>query len=259
MRWLDGFTTLGVLILAASCADDGLAPADTDASTSGQVTSTNATTDNGGSVDGGTTGAETQGGSTTASSPTSTGDEGPGSTGDTGPLPPSMCTGPRDCVLVNDCCECAASHVDDVVECPLDCDVPMCDALGIPDIGLTCEDGECGLEERNCADGLVVCDSLTPECPEGTLPEVTPAGDCWTGACIPLDACGQVPSCKFCDEDEACVELQYPLGSAFRCDPLPKACDGTPTCACLPPQTCAAPLDTCADAGGLVQCSCIAC
>jgi hypothetical protein len=193
-----------------------------------------------------------------------TGTGGTGNTGEegdsTGSTPPAVCMGPRDCVLVNDCCQCAAVHADEVIdECPIDCKTPMCDALGIPDIELVCEQDECSLDRRNCADGLVTCDGPTPECPEGTLPEVTPEGDCWTGACIPVEACDGVPGCEFCDEDEVCVEVQTQQGATYRCDPVPQACGGMPTCACLPQDTCEEPFGTCEDVESGIACTCPQC
>jgi hypothetical protein len=262
--------SLLVLVLAlAGCSDDGLAPPqDTDAAS---------TAGSGGPV---TTGGETgTSNGTTASDEGSAGPSddstgGPGTTGTggdsgsgsddgtTGEGPTNACETPDECVLVNDCCQCAAAHMDDEIpECPMECDQPMCDALGIPDIEVVCEDGECGLEPHDCS-GLVVCASLPPECPEGTLPEVGNGGGgggCWTGLCIPVEACDPLPGCEFCDADEACVETASQLGTSYSCRPLPDECGGVPTCECMPPDTCTAPFDACMDVDGAVQCSCLAC
>lgn len=262
MTWLDRILGTSVWLLAVGCSDDGLAPPANDQGATGATTN-----DNGagtvGENDPGTGGADSAQDSGATSDPTadpgdSTGEDG-SEGGSTGEAPPAICIDDRECVLVNNCCECAAAHVDDMVECPLECDTPTCDVLGIPDIGVVCEEEGCRLEPRNCADGLIVCDAPPPRCPEGTLPEVTPEGDCWTGACIPQEACDGVPSCDRCERDEVCVELQTQLGSTFRCDPIPDACGGVPTCDCLPPETCADPFDTCTDGDGTIQCSCIAC
>ncbi|MEM9455484.1 MAG: hypothetical protein AAGF11_14980 [Myxococcota bacterium] len=262
MTWLDRILGTSVWLLAVGCSDDGLAPPAND-----QGPTTAAADDNGaGTVEDneGADSAQDSGASDptadstadpTADPDGTTGGGDSGSDG-TGNAPPAaICIDDRECVLINDCCECAAAHIDDMVECPLDCDTPTCDVLGIGDIGVVCEDQECRLESRNCADGLIVCDALPPRCPEGSLPEVTPQGDCWTGACIPLPACEGVPSCEYCERDEVCVELLTPLGTTYRCDPIPDACGDLPTCDCLPLETCADPFDTCTEGNGTIQCS----
>lgn len=248
------------------CSDDGLAPpADTDAPSTSTAGPTS------GPGEGETTGADPNpgtdtspatsgpGGSSGDDGTTGTADEGDGSS-ETGAPPPSTCEAPEECVLVNDCCECSAAHVDELPpECAIDCKVPVCDALGIPDIGLVCADGTCELEPRNCAPGLVVCDSVPPRCPADTLPEVTEDGTCWTGACIPVAACDGVPSCDFCEDDEVCVQTATQLGSTYACQAIPEACGGVATCACLPPETCEEPYDTCDDGDGSIVCACLDC
>jgi hypothetical protein len=255
-------SSLLVLVLAlAGCSDDGLAPAG--------GTDAESTAGTGGSVTGGETGpsngtTSAQEGGSSSPSDDSTGGGTTGSgdgsdSGTTGGTPPMTCEMSDECVLINDCCRCAAAHVDDVIpECPMKCIQPTCDALGIPDIGVVCEDGQCELEPRDCS-GVVTCDSPMPECPEGTLPEVGPDNSCWTGACVPVDVCDSVPGCEHCDADEACVETQAQLGTSYACRDVPEACDGVPSCACMPDDTCMAPFDLCADADGLIQCSCPAC
>lgn len=267
MRCLD--RTLLPLSLAwlalAGCSDDGLAPPqDTDAmgSTSGTGVATLGESGLGPSD---SSGPQSTGPATT-SDPTSVTDDGPGSTetgaeSTTGEPPPSMmCEMADQCVLVDDCCQCTALHVDDPPPaCDVDCKVTMCASLGIADIGVVCEEGMCGLEARDCS-GMVACDSLPPACPDGTLPEVGPGGNsCWTGACIPVEACDPVPGCEHCGEDEACVETIAQQGVTYSCRALPDECRGTATCECMPPDTCQAPFDACADADGVVQCSCPTC
>jgi hypothetical protein len=257
--------SLLVLVLAlAGCSDDGLAPP--------QETDAASTAGTGGPV---TTGQETDpSNGTTASEEDSVGPSedttgGTGTTGSdggtiggtTGEAPTNTCELPDECMLINDCCQCTAAHIDDEIpECAMKCIQPMCDALGIADIGVVCEDGECRLEAYDCS-GIVACDSLPPDCAEGTLPEVGNGGGggCWTGLCIPVEACDPVPGCEFCDAEDACVETTTQQGTTYSCRPLPEACDGVATCECMPPDTCVAPFDTCADADGLVQCSCPAC
>lgn len=257
--------SLLVLVLAlVGCSDDGLAPGvETDAgSTAG---SGNATSGEAGSSPV-TTGPQEEGTGTGPSEdstgePGTTGtDDGTGDGETTGGTPTMTCEMPGDCVLINDCCQCAAAHVDDEIpECPMECIQPMCDALGIPGIGVVCADGQCELEERDCS-GVVACDALPPDCPDGTLPEVGPGGGgCWTGACIPVEGCELVPGCEHCNDGEACVETTTQQATTYSCQDVPDDCDGVPTCACMPADTCTMPFDVCADADGLIQCSCPMC
>ena len=266
MNCLDRIMVMGGLVLLAGCSDDGIIPqpADTDGSGAGLTSSA-------------TSGVESAGGdgesANESASATATATEGDtadpgGSTGNeatTGPEDSSggetemVCADETECILINDCCQCTVAHVDEPIrECPDDCETPVCDQLGIPDIGLVCDEGDCGFEPTHCSDALVTCDMPTPECPDGTLPEVTPEGDCWTGACAPLEACDGVPSCEYCTEDEACIEIQTEAAPVYECEPLAEDCGGTPSCACLP-EACEAPYDTCTDEKGPIVCSCLAC
>lgn len=248
--------SLALFVLAA-CSDDGLAPpADTDAATDGGTSSVPGSATEATSAMEAGTGSASAGDGTTG---------GPGSdagtsddTATTGETPPSMtCEGDDQCVLVDNCCECAAYHVgDEVPECTMECLQPMCAALGIPDVGVVCEAGTCELGPYDCS-GNVVCAAAPPTCPEGALPEVD--GGCWTGACIPVQACDPVPSCADCDETEACVVLETQLGLLYSCRAMPEACAGVPTCECMPPETCESPFDTCTDVDEGVACSCLAC
>ncbi len=262
MNWLD--RTLGIAcatLLVAGCSDDGFAqPADTDVAgtTTGVATST-ATADAGDETFGDESGNNDAGNDT--GDPGTTGDGGTTSPPDetTGGGAEMVCVAEEDCLLINDCCACTAVHVEqDVRECDLECEMTMCDALGIPDIGLVCAEGRCELEPRNCSDAFITCDGIPPRCPEGTLPEITPEGDCWTGACIPIEACDGVPSCEFCAEGEVCVNDEAGLGTFVHCEPLPDACEGEADCDCAG-ELCVEPFDTCAAAEGVLQCSCIAC
>jgi hypothetical protein len=259
MRCLD--RTLWPLSIAwlalVGCSDDGLAPQDTETST-GPATGTmpgseGATAES----DPGTGTATTASAEDTTGGSSTTGPSDSSDSGTTGEPPPSMmCEDVDECVLVDDCCRCAAYHIDDPVpECPMECIQPMCAALGIPNVGVVCEDGMCELEPYDCS-GVVACDSLPPDCPEGTLPEVGPAaGGCWTGACIPIEACDPVPGCEYCDETEACVITEAQQGTTVSCRAIPEACAGEPTCECMPPDTCEMPFDTCVDADGQITCS----
>lgn len=263
MRWIDtSLIGIGALVLITACSDDGLAPADSNAAGSTSHGETDQGSGGGGETGSGAsdeTGELDPGTSTGAG----TGGDGSDGSGDsTGEPPPSVCEMPEDdCVVVSDCCRCEVFAVGEPVpECRESCRQPMCDALGVPpDLGPACEDDECGWEPRNCGDGLVTCDVPTPGCEDGLLPEVTPDGSCWTGACVPVEACEGVPSCDYCEADETCVTTETQVGPLYECVPVPDACMGTPTCECMPPQTCEAPFDTCSDDEGTIDCSCPAC
>lgn len=43
--------------------------------------------------------------------------------------------------------------------------------------------------------GEVACDGPAPECPDGTIAGRV-VGGCWTGFCIPLEQCDEIPSCE---------------------------------------------------------------
>lgn len=259
--------TLSIPWLAlAGCSDDGLAPPqETDASSSTGVVTTSPPTSESNSE--GLTGPGPTGGSTTAAGDSTGGESGTGTgpagtdDGTTGEPPPSMpCQNANECVLVDNCCECAAYHMDDPVPiCELECDQTVCASLGIADNGVVCEDMTCELETHDCS-GITACDSLPPDCPEGTLPEVGPGGGgCWTDACIPIEACDPLPSCEYCDDTQVCVAVVTQQGASYSCQALPEECMGTATCECLPPDTCQSPFDACGDADGQITCECPAC
>jgi hypothetical protein len=240
----------------AACSDDGLAPPqETDAvgSTSGTGATTPGESDPGPAD---STGPLDPGPASTTDLSDDTATDTGATDGTTGEPPPTMmCEMADQCVLIDDCCQCTAVHVDDPLPaCAIDCDVPLCTTLGIPDIAVECVDGYCGLERRNCS-GLVACDAAPPPCPAGTLPEVGPGNACWSGACIPVAACDPVPGCDACGEDQACVETTTPQGTTYSCRVLPEACGGVATCACMPDDTCAPPAGDCTDVGGLIQCT----
>lgn len=248
----------------AGCSDDGLAPPiETDAGSTSVATGALTNDESEGPATTGPQGESTGTTAATTADPTSTDGTGPSDstgTSDTDEPPPTtMCEDANQCVLVDDCCQCAAVHMDDPVPvCDVDCKATMCTSLGIPDIGLVCDAGMCELDLRDCS-GVVACNSLPPDCPDGTLPEVGPEGGCWTGDCVPVAGCDPVPGCEYCNADEACVETISQVGVTYSCRAVPDACGDTPTCECMPPGTCEAPFDDCGDAEGTIQCSCAEC
>jgi hypothetical protein len=249
-------------LVVAGCSDDGLAPPQEEGSSGVATGTVPGSEGSSGESDPDTAGLTTAPSDSSGGSSSSGTDDGESDGSTTGAEPPPMtCEGDEQCILVDNCCECAAHHVDDVIaECLMECIQPMCAALGIPDVGVVCEGGACELEPYDCS-GVVACDSLPPACPEGSLPEVGNGGGggCWTGACIPVEACDPVPGCEFCQDTEACVATQAQQGTFYSCRAIPEECAGVPTCECMPPDTCEMPFDTCIDMDGQITCSCPMC
>ena len=142
------------------------------------------------------------------------------------------CESDADCVLVEDCCSCTAVHVDDdVAECDIDCKASVCETSGIPMHPVECRFGTCQLADVDCNQDLVLCDLPTPKCPDGQLPSVE--DDCFTGNCVPVEACNTVPDCSWCGPGETCVGTATQIGLFSSCEPIDPSCDGMPTCACM--------------------------
>ena len=265
MPWLTRLLLGGCVVLGAACSDDGVpgTPGAAEGGTAPTGTGSDpAAEDAGGQQTGGLDGSGGAGTSGDDPGSNTAGDtDGAGSTG--GSSPPPACMARTECMLVDDCCTCGVFHMDatDVPVCPeRECDQSACDVLMLPpDIGLACDEQDaCAFESRNCSDALVLCESLPPSCLEGTLPEVTPDGICWTNACIPIEACDGVPSCDFCTEQEVCVSTTTMAGAIVHdCQPLPRDCDGAATCACVP-DACTPPFQCTEVATGL-GCDCLNC
>lgn len=201
-----------------ACSDDGLGSGASEGG-SGTGSASNGDASNGeGTTHGGTS---------------ADGSGGPGSAGPTTDGESStLCEGDDDCLLVNDCCSCAAIHVDDPMPpCDLqECFAPTCDANGMIDPQVWCRFGTCEFVPLSCSPFLVACDEAPPECGEGTVPSVVES--CW-GPCVPASACDVVPSCDDCPDGEACIETSTQLGWTFSCEPIDPSCDGTPDCTCM--------------------------
>jgi hypothetical protein len=255
---------LGVSMLAVfACSDDGV-PAQTHASGETGDDGATGSSPTGGAPTSGTAGVTTGPEEGTSGPGEGTGDDSGDDTGeattgeDTDGESAMQCRSDRDCMVVDDCCTCAAQHVDDEVPpCDMVCIVGKCTEEGIPEIGATCRFGTCVFEKVSCDPSQVVCLSLPPACAhDGYLPSVE--NDCWTGDCVPAHACDIVPSCDDCLAHEACVEIQTQLGPSYACEPIAPVCDGAPTCACMS-DACPEPYDTCTDGANGLECSCLAC
>lgn len=263
-RWIIGCV---VSMLGVACSDDG-APSNDDASASvtiadddgtGSASMSASATDSASADDDGTAsvsaGDTGEGTATADDDGESSGGSGT-SAGDTGG-PGMACVTDDDCVLVENCCDCQAIHVDDEPPpaCPMECKATACMGIGVS--GVHCEQGSCELDEVSCNPLQVACDALPPECDEGFLPSVGDA--CWTGNCVPAEVCDVVPDCALCPEDEVCIPLVAKGPAGFFCSPIAPGCAGTPSCACLPEVCPEETFSACIDGVDGPECQCPNC
>jgi hypothetical protein len=201
-----GIRGCSVLLLAhaIACSDDGVAATSDDPSGGGTTgTATMSGTDSAtmtgttaesslsdtspestGPGTSATTADDTSGTTTTAdTSGTGSSTDGESSTGE--PLP---CDGPRDCQVVDTCCDCAAIPADaEPPMCEENCEQSMCAALGITPVA-QCDAGSCEV-----VDGAAqTCD----DCGEDEVC-VQNVAQMVTVMCIPLPRdCGGTPTCE---------------------------------------------------------------
>jgi hypothetical protein len=223
-----------LLVLTAACGDDtgpGGSGGATSASTqSGPATSTGASTSSSGQ------GGMSQGG---------------GGQGGGGMASPE-CDMPRGCVLVDDCCTCAAIPAG---EMPPPCDdvlclVPKCTELGNSMAVVACEAHRC-VASFNCDRDQVVCLAPEPLCPPGETASVT--GGCW-GPCVPATECSYVAACDQCDQaSQVCVHISVGPVERLHCVALPPECGGTPSCACMGASVCGG--IPCSEGSGEIVCA----
>jgi hypothetical protein len=223
---MDRFLACSLVIVLGACSDDG-APA---AGTEGGSASVSAGT---GDAEGSSNGDPTPGTSAdpSASESDSAGPESGGGT-TAGPSNATTCEQDEDCMLLNDCCYCLATHVEDAPPpCEMqECFAPTCDANGLPNLEVRCRFGTCEFVPFSCSPFLVACDELPPECTASQLPSVVDG--CW-GPCVPAELCDAVPSCDTCLEGEVCIESSTQLGYTFTCEPIDPSCPGVPDCTCM--------------------------
>jgi hypothetical protein len=268
---IPGMTRLGIatvmVIAIAGCSDDGV-PATGTGNESGDGTGS-ATEASSAGTSGGTasgtassvSGVEESTGASMGTSPGESGSSGLGSEGttaaDTG-APTSGCMTDDDCALVDDCCTCGAIALGQVPPmCEIDCDQSSCEASGIAMPAVQCELGICQLVPSvECNPVGITCDSVPPPCEDGSVPSVE--NNCWTGNCVPVDACNSVGSCDDCPDDRACIEQVAKGPAGFLCSPIPEGCAGTPSCACMS-EVCQDPFTDCVDGPDHIMCECPAC
>lgn len=246
------------VVLGVACSDDGSPSSgdggtaaddggDISASASGSTSAPGTMSATGSDGTGGGTLDGTSGGTSADSTGSSSADTG---------VPGMGCVSDDDCTIVDDCCNCAGILVgEEPPACAIDCKATQCMSAGLGQ-NVHCELGTCQLEEVDCNQIGVLCNSLPPSCEPGFLPGV--ANNCWSGNCVPVEACNVVPSCDECPEAQTCIELIAKGPGGFKCSPIAPDCAGTPTCDCMP-GVCPPPFEGCIDIDDGIRCECLAC
>lgn len=287
---IQGLSLVGTMALLGACGGSGGGSSETGTLTATTSTSTGATSTTtvtgssggtgssgepttGGSVGqtdstGGTTTSPvttTQGTSGTSGSTGSTGSSSDGTSGGEstgGPVEVGMpCKSAKDCQLADGCCFCEPLNPGETVP---ECDIPeclqtTCAAQNLEQVPLECRWGVCAFEKQTCNPLGVVCKSLPPDCAPGDVPGV--AGDCWSGACVPAEACDWVPDCSYCDAPDLVCVFKAQKGAYHVCEPRPLDCGpgdidcgcGQQICDASPPHT------VCSDADPGIVCECPFC
>ena len=236
---------------------------DTASSSTGSTSSTSGDSSSGSATGSSSTGSTgSTGSSSTGSDSTSTGSttasETTGETSTTTGGAVGECNIDADCTLYSDCCSCQSAPMGEIPDqCDLSCKETRCEALGID--GAVCRFGVCATSRVNCDATMVSCNALPPECPAGLLPQVNQSGDCWTGECVRGIQCESVPSCDSCPESGwTCVSYQA-FVTKYVCEPVPAACEGTPTCDCAGDLYCTDDFSVCNELNDAVTCACPNC
>jgi hypothetical protein len=124
---------------------------------------------------------------------------------------------------------------------------------GITDGDVTCAAGRCVID-RSCDDRYVTCDVATPECGDGSAPEVRDG--CYTGTCREVAQCLGVSSCAVCEAAGLnCVTLSALGGPNYQCVSTREGCDPT-DCECM--GVCTSPF-VCDPGAEQLSCSCLSC
>jgi hypothetical protein len=200
------------------------------------------------------TGGVGQGGATGTGGTGSTGGAG---TGGAGPTAAPECTQDSDCVLNNDCCECAGRPVGETPpSCPQLCIQSKCQELGIADAPAVCRAGRC-VAPGSCDESKVLCAVPSPICAAGEAPVIS--GACYTGSCQKVLECEAVTDCGVCTgaPKPACVQETAQLATTHCVDVAAPCSDAS--CACLGPSVCVGAFDLCVEATDHLSCECPTC
>ncbi|MBK8262557.1 MAG: hypothetical protein IPK80_14640 [Nannocystis sp.] len=265
---------LALPLALTACGDDG--PVATTAATSSSDTSATSEA----TADSGTEASSTSesSGATSSDTSTSTSDTTSSDTSDTSTTadtttsdtdtttgdPGASCVKDSDCVLINDCCQCDPKGVGEpVAECNINCLQPSCDAVGLAKAEAVCHWGVCTFQKVLCNPLGITCKALQPDCGPGTVASVheIDGEKCWTGTCVPAEACDWAPDCATCDAAALTCVAKLQKGAYVLCEPTPPACgEAVADCGCAeiicessPPHT------VCSDQEGGIACECPFC
>lgn len=174
-----------------------------------------------------------------------------------------QCLKDADCMLVNDCCTCAAlprGERPPACDPKMACLIPSCTQYG-------------GIEQVRCVAGRCIlgfdCDATTvncrrsaPMCPPGQVPRVVTLGNqrCY-GECVDARQCLAVPSCMSCARGDLCVKYA-PSPQPLHCVPRPPSCGREDGCGCVAPAVCTGAYGVCHNGAApnpAITCECPTC
>ncbi|MBK7830395.1 hypothetical protein [Nannocystis sp.] len=251
-----GTATEGTATVSSEPTTSGGSVGQTDsgASTGPGTSATGSTSDASSSASTGPGTAESSGG----------GETGGSTTGGGGDFIP--CETDKDCVLADGCCDCDPININ---QTPPVCNIPeclltTCAGHGLEGAAVECRFGRCTFAKVQCNPLGVNCKKAKPDCPKGQVAEVeeTNGGKCWTGYCVPAEACDWVPDCTYCDNEELVCVGKLQKGAYHLCEPKPAECDGQTDIDCTcGQQICDAspPHTVCHDAQPDIDCECPFC
>jgi hypothetical protein len=153
------------------------------------------------------------------------------------PLEGTDCTSDEECALAGDCCSCFAYKPEwwDPGNCGGSCAMDKCEEWGITEA--VCHQGYCAAVDLSCNQALVTCKVAPPTCDAGSLPQVW--NGCYTGGCLPIEACDWAPDCSVCAEGQLCMHEQRNGCDYVRCVDDMAECLGEGPC-CTGESWCAA-------------------
>ena len=218
----------------------------------------------------GTTTVETTGGTSgTSGTPGTSGTEGSSGTstdtGDTGGMMGMPCETAKDCQIADSCCYCEVlGPGEPAPPCNLpECLISTCAGYELEQAELECRWGVCTFAKLTCNPLGITCKSLPPNCAPGDVPGVIEDdnGKCWSGLCVPAEACDWVPDCSYCAAPDLVCVLKGQKGAYHVCEPRPLDCGpgdidcdcGQQICDASPPHT------VCHDEAVGIQCECPFC